>query len=97
MGSISIRCRAGNSGIEKLDFYVMKAPSNLLSRYAIEKLWPQAFRGLREVTSVPAVNKITEVTEGVTEEVPEVPVVVGNTEVTATEVQATKYIIPAKR
>ena len=36
MGSVSIWCQAGNSGSEKLDFYVMKAPNNLLGRYAIE-------------------------------------------------------------
>ena len=41
----------------------MKGPSNLLSRYAIEKLWPQTFKGLRKVTSIPAVKKITEVAE----------------------------------
>ena len=43
------------------------------------------FRGLREVTSVPAINKITED-----------PVEACSTEVIATEVQ-NKYIIPAKR
>ena len=67
----------------------MEAPSNLLSRYAIEKLWPEIFKDLREVVSVPARNKTTKV-----------PVVLNNTEVKATEVQVTaekKYIIPAKR
>ena len=38
MGSVSIDVQAGNTGIEKIDFYVMEAPCNLLSRYAIEKL-----------------------------------------------------------
>ena len=38
MGSVSIDCQAGNSSIKKLDFYVMEAPNNLLSHYAMEKL-----------------------------------------------------------
>ena len=59
LGSVSLNVQGGNTGIEKIDFYVMEAPCNLLSRYAMEKLWPAHFKALRQVTSVPAVNRNT--------------------------------------
>ena len=70
LGSVSIRCQAGNSDSRKLDFYVMKAQGNLLGRHAIEMLWPEMFRGFRAaVASTPTVKKVRNVTE-----VPEVKV-----------------------
>ena len=65
----------------------MEAPCNLLSCYAIEKLWPAHYTALREITSVPAVNKTTEVSA-----------MVSNTEVEATKVQEDIMVpVPAKR
>ena len=90
MGSVSIWCQAGNSGNEKLDFYVMGAPSNLLGRYVIKWLWPEVFKGLREVASIPTVKKIMEVTE--------VPGVVSKTEAKATKVLEGNVVpVPMKR
>ena len=54
MGSVSMYCKAENSGRQKLDFFVMKATNNLLGRYAIEKLWPQIFSRLGELEKVTA-------------------------------------------
>ena len=90
MGSVSIRCQAGNSDSKKLDFYVMKAPGNLLGRYAIEMLWPEVFKGLRAVASTPTVKKIRNVTE--------VPDVVSKIDAATTAVQEESVApIPLKR
>ena len=58
LGSVSIRCKARNSDSKMLDFYVMDAPVNLLGRYAIEKLWPKMFTGIKEVTGKSTVTKV---------------------------------------
>ena len=63
LGSVSIRCKADNSDSKMLDFYVMDAPVNLLSRYAIEMLWPKLFTGIRAVVCRSAVKKVKNVTE----------------------------------
>ena len=42
----------------------MKAPGNLLGRYAIEMLWPEMFKGFRAaVASTPTMKKVRNVTE----------------------------------
>ena len=61
LGSVSIRCKAGNSDSKVLDFYVMDAPVNLLSRYAIEGLWPKMFPKFRKVASNSTVTEVPEV------------------------------------
>ena len=53
-GSVRLKVRARNSGEVTLDFFVMDGPNNLLGRYALEKLWPNQFKALRQVATVSA-------------------------------------------
>ena len=74
VGSVSIKVQAGNSGVTRLDFFVMNSPNNLLGRLALEKLWPEQYRALREATEVPFTRRNVK-------EVPaksKVPVIVSN-------------------
>ena len=43
VGSVSIKVQASNTGVTRLDFFVMNSPNNLLGRLALKKLWPQQF------------------------------------------------------
>merc|ERR1711888_13362 len=53
VGSVTINVKASNSDVNRLDFFVMDSPNNLLRRLALEKLWPQQYNALKEVAEVP--------------------------------------------
>ena len=57
VGSVSIRIQASNTGVTKVDFFVMDSPNNLLGHLALEKLWPQQYNALKTVAEVPFPSK----------------------------------------
>ena len=52
--SISVRRNLQGGRLSKpveLSFFVIDGPNNLLGRFALEKLWPEQYKALREITA----------------------------------------------
>ena len=72
-GTINIKVQGSNTKVTSLDFFIMDGPNNLLGRLALEKMWPEQYRALREITEVPVKNVKNDT---------KVPVAVSNAKVT---------------
>ena len=70
-GTVKIEVQGRNTKVTKFDFFVMIGPNNLLGRLAMEKMWPDQYRALRDVTHEVPVKNSTKV-----------PVMVSNEKVT---------------
>ena len=69
-GTVNIEVQGRNTKFTRLDFFVMNGPNNLLGWLAMEKMWPEQYKALRDVTEVPVKDST------------KVPVIVSNAEVT---------------
>ena len=48
-GSILLTVRAHETTPVKITFFVLAGPNNLLGRYALEQLWPEEYKALRDI------------------------------------------------
>ena len=52
-GTVNIEVQRRNTKVTRLDFFVMNGPNNLLGRLVMEKMWPEQYKALRDVTEIP--------------------------------------------